>query len=266
MTIRKHFLILLFAILCPVVAQAGDTTETHIAVSGSLPVLLTVPHDGEWLPDTLPIRTKGVMVRDLNTRRLAEALAARLEEQTGKRPYLLIACLSRKVLDVNRSPAEATEAAEALPAYRAYHAQLAQFVADIRQRFPQGGLLLDIHGQGFDTGMIFRGTQAGLTTQALIERHGPQAIQGRTSLSGQLAARGYRVSPPIDAPSLHESRYAGGYTVMSYGSHRPDGIDAIQLEFGRDLRSSPRLPQDLAASLIAFLHDYGFMEVYPAKP
>ena len=170
------------------------------------------------------------------------------------------------MLDVNRSPAEATEAAEALPAYRAYHAQLAQFVADIRQRFPQGGLLLDIHGQGHEAGMIFRGTQAGLTTQALIERHGPQAIQGRTSLSGQLAARGYRVSPPIDAPSLHESRYAGGYTVMSYGSHRPDGIDAIQLEFGRDLRSSPRLPQDLAASLIAFLHDYGFMEVYPAKP
>ena len=36
MTIRKHFLTLLFAILCPVVAQAGDTTETHIAVSGSL--------------------------------------------------------------------------------------------------------------------------------------------------------------------------------------------------------------------------------------
>ena len=49
MTIRKHFLTLLFAILCPVVAQAGDTTETHIAVSGSLPVLLTVPHDGELL-------------------------------------------------------------------------------------------------------------------------------------------------------------------------------------------------------------------------
>ena len=121
-------------------------------------------------------------------------------------------------------------------------------------------------GQGHEAGMIFRGTQAGLTTQALIERHGPQAIQGRTSLSGQLAARGYRVSPPIDAPSLHESRYAGGYTVVSYGSHRPDGIDAIQLEFGRDLRNSPHLPQDLAASLIAFLRDFGFMEAYPAKP
>ena len=49
MKICKHFLILLFTMLCPLVAQAGDTTETHIAVSGSLLVLLTVPHDGELL-------------------------------------------------------------------------------------------------------------------------------------------------------------------------------------------------------------------------
>ncbi len=36
MKICKHFLILQFAMLCPLVANAGDTTETHIAVSGSL--------------------------------------------------------------------------------------------------------------------------------------------------------------------------------------------------------------------------------------
>ena len=259
---RRSFAVLLslwlLAGLLPAVAHAYDASAVFDAKAGSLPLLLTVPHDGAEFLGLFPHRTKGVTVRDVGTRELAERVADHLEKQTGRRPYLVIARVSRRQMDLNRAEVDAVESAGLLPAYRAYHEQVAAYVAELRARFPAGALLIDVHGQSYEPATTFRGTRAGLTASRLVAGFGPGALQGSNSIIGILAARGYGVNPLPEAPTLREeARFAGGHTVFTYGSHRPDGIDAIQLEFGRQHRVDARLPEDLASAIVGFMkhHD-----------
>lgn len=254
---RRQFTGLSVAALLPQLADAYEPSSVIDATPGTLPLLLTVPHDGADFLGLLPHRTKGATVRDAGTRELAERVAALLQQQIGGRPYLVVAKFSRKHLDANRAETEAMESSEMLPAYRAYHDQVATYVAQLRQKFPSGSLLIDVHGQSDEPNTTFRGTRAGLTVKNLLARFGPPALQGPNSILGHLAAKGYGVNPDAVAESLREdSRFAGGYTVFTYGSHRPDGIDAIQVEFGRQHRSNPRLPEDLAAAIVNFMRAF----------
>jgi len=252
--------LLLLAASLPLAARSDDAADTIVHIPGTLPLVLTVPHDGDQTLGFTPVRRQGALLRDLGTRPVAEQVADLLARRLGQRPCLVVAKVSRRFLDVNRSEAEAMDSDNALPAYRAYHAAVARCVADARARHPQGALLVDVHGQAQVPDTTFRGTRAGLTTQALLARHGPAALQGPHSLIGLLAARGYTVHPAIGSDSLREdARYAGGYTVFTYGSHKPDGIDAIQLELGQLQRQNPQLPQDLADALVAFLGQHGYL-------
>ncbi|MCA3180506.1 MAG: N-formylglutamate amidohydrolase [Burkholderiaceae bacterium] len=244
----------------PRAAGAYDPAGTVLAAAGTLPLILTVPHDGADALGWIAARTRGAVVRDVGTRSLAERVASVLERRTGRRPYLVVALFSRRYLDANRPEQDAMESPDALPAYRAYHDRVAAFVSELRAAFPAGALLLDVHGQGDEPGTTFRGTRGGLTTKALLDRHGIAALQGDGSLIGLIAAKGYTVHPAVGSDDLREDRrFAGGHTVATYGSHRPDGIDAIQLEFGRQHRADPRLPEDLGDALLAFMSQYGLL-------
>jgi N-formylglutamate amidohydrolase len=228
-----------------------------VSSKGSLPLLLTVPHDGGDFLGLLPVRKSGALVRDAGTRELSERVATLLEQRVGQRPYLVIAKFSRKFLDANRSEAEAMESPDAMPAYQAYHGRIAEFVAELKARYPAGALLVDVHGQSGDVNTTFRGTRAGLTARNLVQRFGPAALQGEHSLTGLLAARGYQVHPETGAASLREDpRYTGGHTVFTYGSQHAEGIDAIQLEFGKNHRENPRLAEDVADALIGFMRQH----------
>jgi N-formylglutamate amidohydrolase len=242
-------------------AFAYEAQETVDASKGTLPLILTVPHDGGDFRELVPERKTGVLTRDAGTARLAQSVASILQAHTGKRPYLVIARFSRKYLDANRAEREAMESEGARPAYRAYHDQIAAYVDEVRSRYPSGSLMIDIHGQSQDPDTTFRGTRAGLTTKALIGRHGQDAIQGENSILGLLAAKGYAVNPPIDRLSLDEDlRYSAGFTVVQYGSQKASGIDAIQLEFGKNHRARERLAQDFAEALLVFMTHYGLLK------
>jgi hypothetical protein len=70
-----------------------------------------------------------------------------------------------------------------------------------------------------------------------------------------VAIQGTRAS----VPDGREHRYTGGYTTQTHGSHRGSGIDAIQLEFGTDLRSRRNLARtanDLAHAVEIFAREY----------
>lgn len=255
--VARIALILLFAAFVPTASHAYDASSMVVSSKGTLPLILTVPHDGGEFLGFIPVRTKGVVVRDAGTRELAERVATLLEERLGKRPYVVIAKFSRKYLDANRPEHEAMESQDALPAYRAYHDQVASFVGEIKRQFPMGSLLVDVHGQSDAPYTTFRGTRAGLTAKALLNRFGPSALQGEKSITGLLAAKGYQVNPAVAEKTLLEDRrFAGGYTVFTYGSQRAEGIDAIQLEFGKYHRANMRLAEDLAEALIVFMTEY----------
>lgn len=245
------------------VARAYDAASMVVASTGALPLILTVPHDGDASLGSTPTRTPGraaqdKLTRDAGTRALAEQIAAHLEARLGKRPYIVIARFNRKYLDANRPAKDAMQSEQALPAYRAYHEQIAAFVADAKRKFPAGALLVDVHGQADEPDIIFRGTRAGLTTTTLLKRFGAAALRGEHSILGILEAKGYQVHPPVAVTSLKEDpRFEGGYTVFAYGSQRPQGVDAIQLEFGFHVRKNPRLAEDVADALHTFMRQHG---------
>lgn len=258
--LRRHYLSLGALALIPHIVFAYDAQSLVIASKGTLPLLLTVPHDGGESFGFMPARKKGAVVRDAGTKDLTEHVAAILEVRTGKRPYLVIARFSRKYLDANRAEQDAMESDDALPAYKAYHGQISAYIAEIKAKFPAGALLLDVHGQSDNPSTTFRGTRAGLTTKALLDRFGPASLQGEKSITGVLAAKGYAVNPATDADTLQEDpRFAGGYTVFNYGSQHLEGIDAIQLEFGKNHRANERLAEDLAEALMVFMTQYGLL-------
>jgi N-formylglutamate amidohydrolase len=248
--------LLLFS-FAPGISFAYDAASLVVSSKGTLPLILTVPHDGAESLGSLPVRKNGTIARDAGARALAERVASILEGRLGKRPYLVIARFSRKYLDANRAQQDAMESEDALPAYKAYHDQITAYVSEIKRSFPLGSLLVDVHGQSDDPNTTFRGTRSGLTAKALITRFGPASLQGENSITGILAAKGYAVNPAVGAETLQEDpRFNGGLTVFNYGSQRSDGIDAIQLEFGKNHRTNPRLAEDFAQALIVFMTQY----------
>jgi N-formylglutamate amidohydrolase len=195
--------------------------------------------------------------RDHNTAELAEAIALKLGQMSGAKPFLVIARFHRKYIDANRPSIEAYEALEAQPYYGAFHSAVDEACKQIRQVWGRG-LLLDIHGQAAEANVIFRGTMHGKSVTDLVQRFGRQAMTGRHSILGQLALSGYKILPE---PSVNdrESRYSGGHTVQTYGSHRATRIDAIQLEFGTRLRARGNVDQtavDVAAAIRVFAKEY----------
>jgi N-formylglutamate amidohydrolase len=258
------FRFFLFAVLISLPAHAWAERDEESARwltvwAGMLPIILAAPHGGRSAVPGIALR-RGLGIpqftteRDSNTAELAELAGAKLEALLGARPFLIVAHFERKFIDVNRAESGAFESASAKPYYDAYHDAVKEASSRVRQRWGSG-LLLDIHGQRAEAETIFRGTHNGRSTASLRRRFGVAAVIGPKSILGYLAARGYRIEPTDD----HERRYTGGYTTQSYGSHRGTEIDAMQLEFGADLRRSANLERtaaDFAKAIEIFAREY----------
>ena len=258
---------LLFAAIvlfhCQSAAQTSvDGNKLLTLWAGSLPIILAAPHGGrEAIPGVAPRRGVGVpqftAERDSNTAELAEAVAVKLRERLGAAPFLVVARFERKFVDANRPAAAAYESPQAKPFYDGYHRAIGDAAETIRQKWG-GGLLLDIHAQGAQAETIFRGTDNGKSVSDLRNKFGSAALTGSQSVLGYLAARGYKILPDL-AGADRETRYSGGYTTRTYGSHQGSKIDAIQLELGASLRAKASLQHtagDLAAAIAVFTREY----------
>jgi N-formylglutamate amidohydrolase len=259
MTLGKAVLSLfLVAFASTLDLQAAEVDDLIVARAGNLPIVLTAPHGGQNVVPGARLRTSGVLTTDARTMELAEALENRLKEILGAKPYFVAAKFRRNYIDANRSEAEAFEDASARPVYLAYHERIREYVDAVRQKYPSGALLLDIHGQATDADTVFRGTQNGKTVESLLGKHGLTALSGEKSVLGVLRSRGRTVFPvdtPLNNPR-ENPRYNGGYTVQTYGSNNRDGIDAIQVELGANLRRTPRFVDDLAEAIAVYYRTY----------
>jgi N-formylglutamate amidohydrolase len=254
-------------------------TDLVTVQRGTLPIIISAPHGGSVRVAGSKDRTRGVVVRDVNTAELALLVAQRLTDRLGGKPYVVVAQFSRRDADANRPPAPESDEAYETPAaraqYEAYHRALAACVAEVRARHGGVGLLVDLHGQARAPEAVVRGTRNGRAVSALIARAGVGAVTGPTSVMGALHARGHPVLPTLTTPATpdeaaargdidadgkpdgqwlrREPFFDGGYITERYGSHRPDGIDAIQLEVGAQ-RSNDLLgfSRDLGDAIEAF--------------
>lgn len=261
---RSTVFLLGFALAALGVSHAAAQSKPELVTikAGETPIILAAPHGGRLPIPGVPERQgEGVKMfkveSDTGTDELTAKLAAALQEKMGKRPYVVIARFHRKFLDANRPKSGAYETPEAEATYDAYHGALAKARQDVIRRWGHG-ILLDVHGQGAERDAIFRGTQNGKTVQHLVSRFGREALIGKTSLFGQLAQQGVSVIPAVESTEREESRYGGGYTVMTYGSAAGGTLDALQLEVGKDLRTTgvDAAAGKLANGIAAFAQTY----------
>jgi N-formylglutamate amidohydrolase len=266
------------ALLCAARAVAAGESPADLVYArrGELPILLTAPHGGRRaIPgiaprdiarerDSVGARKWGGVIGgggDPNTDLLAERIAARIEALTGKAPYVVVAKFQRKYVDANRPPELAFDRPQARPYYEQYHRFVRRYVDEIRRDYP-AGLLIDVHGQARMRDAVMRGTRNGWSVDRLLRRAGEDAITGRLGLFGQLEANGFKVFPGNDVPPRGHSEDAGfngGYTVSIYGSEKPNGIDAVQLEFGTDYRRTSvldRTANAAAKAIVTFYETY----------
>ena len=270
MTSRRQLLILSSLLGLPAAARAAEPADLVLVQPGTLPIILAAPHGGRMavpgvgpraIPPRPPEDTSFVTTVDPETDLLALGIAERIKALTQRDVYLVVARFDRKYIDANRAPGIAFDQPAAKPYYDFYHRSIRRFVDAIRTRHPHG-LLIDVHGQIKIPDSLVRGTLNGRAVRQLLARGGVEAVTGPKGLFGQLERNGFRVFPDNSVPPAGRSEDAGfngGHTVDLYGSHRPQGIDAVQFEFGAEYRRKATLDRAIegaARSIVAFRDEY----------
>src|SRR5690606_324083 len=77
---------------------------------GDMPLIISAPHGGRLRPEEIPDRScpNITTVLDTNTEELAQEMERILVEEYGVRPYMIVAQISRRKIDLNREINEAT--------------------------------------------------------------------------------------------------------------------------------------------------------------
>jgi len=245
---------------------------------GTMPVILTCPHDGTETPPGVDARTRDATPdgcqfttkSDLQTAFITQSVAQKILDLTGLSPYVVMANFDREFIDANRprSPVNcAFTDPDAKPFYDEYHNRIAGFVEEIRVQNGNRGFLFDIHGKveiPEDPADIYLGTDngksllPGFDRASIFMQHGLQGLlKSARRETGPTPAPvfQYRISP-ADAAAQENSSVDGGFTVQRYGVF----INSIQIEIADTIRTCDDCEQkrlflieDLAFSIINFV-------------
>lgn len=240
---------------------------------GTMPLILTCPHDGLEQPPGVKERTETETpsdcnfkkVRDRETGAITEAVAQRILEETGVYPYVVIARFHRKFIDANRPERCAFVDVSARPYYEEYHNRVADYTSRIVREYSGHGFLFDIHGTKVipvDPADIYLGTANGKALRAdfarsnLFLQHGLHLLLGcgrhKTTDPSEDSIIRYHISPANE--QVPETlQVSGGFTVKHYGAT----INSIQIEIADTIRRDPErckfFVEDLAFALVTFV-------------
>ena len=209
---------------------------------GAMPVIVACAHGGDKQPPGVADRRTGVDLpadcrfetnTDRFTRTIGRGVAQLLFDVFGEAPYVVIANFDRAFIDANRRAECAFEDRDARPFYDEYHSTIRNFVDQIRNDYGGLGLLFDIHGTtqiANDPADVYLGTLNGQAISGLLSRDSLAMSRSR-SLPGLLREAGYIVSAKVP------ETLRGDFTLETYGSFKPDGVDAIQIEIESSVRT-----------------------------
>jgi len=249
--------------------------EPYRFEEGSIPLLVSIPHDGRHVPDEIAARMteagRGIPDTDWHVGRLYDFVG-------GLGASVLAATHSRYVVDLNRDPAgealypgadnteivptttfdrqpiyllgnapDASEIAARIATYwQPHHERLVAEIDRIRARFGFA-VVLDAHSIGSEVPRFFDGR---LTDLNFGTASGASADPG-------LAARAFRVLETADGYSaVLDGRFTGGYITRQYGVPAED-VHVMQLELSQRIYMNESPPfafrPDLAAPLVSVL-------------
>lgn len=239
---------------------------------GTMPVILTCPHDGGDTPSKVKERTNRATPtgcdfktgRDRETRGITEAVAQKILEVSGLSPYVVIALFERKFIDANRNARCSFTDPDAQKFYDEYHNRISGYVTQILAQNANRGFLFDIHGTGViksDPADIYLGTANGASLLPgfdrtdIFKQHGLHGLlkwaRHKTGFFGSDTFK-YRVSP-ADQTATETSAVNGGFTVRNYSSR----INCIQIELANTVRDDGEkrgfVVEDLAFAIMNFV-------------
>ena len=238
---------------------------------GTMPIILTCPHDGTETPSGVSERTNGATPagcnfstgRDTHASTVAEEVAQRILRETRLSPYVVMARFHRKFIDANRSANCAFTDADGQPFYSEYHNQIQVYVTQLLAQNANRGFLFDIHGTAGvddDPADIYLGTANGAALtpsfdrNLLFARHGLHGLLRavRRNVAATNSAFRYTVSP-ADAAATESPAVNGGFTVREYAAQ----LNCIQIELQTEMRTDAvkraMLVEDLAYALMNFV-------------
>src|SRR5262245_38689660 len=216
---------------------------------GTMPVLLTCPHDGTVGPPKVGKRQRPATpsggpfktARDTHTAMITASVAQTILNVSGLSPYVVIARFARTHIDANRPASLAFTDENAGPYYNSYHDTITDYVAQILEE-NRTGFLFDIHGTSVvevDPADIYIGTADGASLlpgfdrNVLFMRHGLHGLLRATrhgkGQGGSVLK--YRVSP-ANSNVKETTAVSGGFTVKNYS----DRLNCVQIELAETLR------------------------------
>ena len=213
-------------------------------IAGDAPVILTAPHGGALNPASIPDRAdvrcggSATTTTDLNTVELVLAMQASYHARFGHYPHVVISHLSRRKLDANRTPPEATCGnADADSAYREWHAFI-----DVAKRAVLAstgkGWYMDVHGHGhaiqrLELGYLLDGSQLDASNAVL---DAARAFADTSSVRTIARSSGASLSTLIRGPDALGTLFAGnGFPAVPSASD-PGPKGATYFSGGDDTR------------------------------
>lgn len=126
---------------------ANNWLEVHV---GDMPLVISAPHGGMLDPSSIPDRScSGITtVTDSRTVDLAFAIEQRVQSVTGESPYMIVAHIRRRKIDLNRDVQQATCGnARMITLWEEYHEQIERALARAIERHGYA-IYIDLHGHG----------------------------------------------------------------------------------------------------------------------
>ncbi len=260
----KNVFLMMF--LFSLVLYAQDVLPEHGTISrtgyveylpGNIPLIISIPHDGEKNPMILPDRNgKDVTKSDAGTQEMGWAIRESFFKKTGKIPYLVINHLRRRKVDVNREVEEASggnKTAEMV--WDEYHSFIDEAKEAVLKDYRRG-LYIDLHAhnhtaQFLELGYLLDAEELQLgdtdleddlfidksSLRNLVKIHPKKAkfislLRGDFSLGTLLEKSGYPAIPSRShpAPELEQPFFRGGYSLNRHCVLTGGAIDGIQIE------------------------------------
>ena len=263
-SVRLTFLLLLvFVVSWQATAQDADVaagqsrfSEHHWVeyIIGDLPVIISAPHGGRLIPESIPNRTKGTLLSDTNTDLLAKDITQAFYRRTGGYPHVVICHVKRIKVDCNRN---IEEGAQGNPtAEQVWHA-FNDFIKEAQHKVIQTGsqgLYVDLHGHAhaearLELGYLLTNKQLQQNDQdlcslqhrtsihnILLHNKVPflELLRGESSFGGLMQQRGYPAVPSPAYPHAGDGKFfSGGENTRRYTGQDNDLISGFQMECPR---------------------------------
>lgn len=238
-----------FLISCSCYNDNYNNSSLEI-IRGTLPILITIPHDGNKILNYVPIRKETLLnfnnKNDLHTRSIGLDIANELYLLTGKLPTIIINNIHRKYIDLNRDSKLAYSSTRTKIIYNNYHKLIYE---EIKRKLKNNKsvLLLDLHGFSCDTIDISLSTR----------NHKTLYNENEFDLIFNSSSGIYKTLLNNNFITKINNPFYGGYTIKDITTKFNKNLSAMQIELGNKIRynknEGERFVKLISKSLIYYI-------------